>query len=1038
MSAQNIFSINRKKLFLVLIVLFAVLVFAFPQTTSAASIATTGQSADGFLCSDSWTTPFMSTAITWATNQGVPGPDVLNMRNDIFSFFGAPGGPEGNIKTLSDSSGVLSWNLRQVQGIPGDGQRCQARITAATSFPPPLPPEITIDANGNNPETITEGASVIINWSVANNNSGSCSASGAWTGPKSVSGGSESQGSPSAGPYTYTLECTNSDGSDTKSVNVTVNSAPPELTVTPPSLAFGDVTVGDSLSAGFEFSVTNTGDGTLTGDISGPADPFTCLINCFPYSLSSTDPPRVVTIRFSPTGVGDDQTGTALFSCTSGCSNANQNRPVTGNGVALPPPLPTANFTSPLSVNLILGNSTNLVWTSTGADSNSCDITASVGPSYLGLATSDSLTVSPVSDTTYTLTCSNASGNSPSTPNVNVLIGTMLSATSPTTFDVGGSVSFDWSCSAGWDTAWLTRGPTLIHTALIGPFTDTPPSSGSYIYSLECIENTFFLETMWHGSVNVTVNAISALLPPIVTIDANGNDPETITEGESVIINWSVANNNSGSCSASGDWFGSKNPTVGSESQGSPSAGPYTYTLECTNSDGSDTKSVNVTVNSAPPELTVTPPSLAFGDVTVLSPSLLDFTVTNTGGGTLSGDALSAGLTTPEFECLSNCFYGPISVGAPWDVTIRFIPTDTISYSDTAIFSCTSGCSNADQSRDVTGNGVAGPPPTADSFDPPTATIAQGSTVTLTWTSTGADPDGCTIDDSTTGIPYTPLAEDGTLDVQPDSDTTYTLTCSNASGASNALTSVITVNPPPQITDFRATPDTFTAPGSSILDWDSTGATSCLGSGFNTGGATNGFVTVSPSVTTTYMLTCSGPGGPDHVLTVDVTVNEPLNVTLDPGDSSVVEGQSTILSWDGGGATSCTGFGFNTGGATSGNVQVTPVAPASTYRVTCTVPGDSDTAEVIITVKSPAISISVNPRIVIPDRTIVISWTTVDMDSCELLDPGGIGVASGINSSYTTPAITADGTYTLNCTALGELFSATVMVKIFSPRFEEI
>ena len=156
MSAQNIFSINRKKLFLVLIVLFAVLVFAFPQTTSAASIATTGQSADGFLCSDSWTTPFMSTAITWATNQGVPGPDVLNMRNDIFSFFGAPGGPEGNIETLSDSSGVLSWNLRQVQGIPADLQRCQARINAATSFPPPLPPIVTIDANSLNPLTITK------------------------------------------------------------------------------------------------------------------------------------------------------------------------------------------------------------------------------------------------------------------------------------------------------------------------------------------------------------------------------------------------------------------------------------------------------------------------------------------------------------------------------------------------------------------------------------------------------------------------------------------------------------------------------------------------------------------------------------------------------------------------------------------------------------------------------------------------------------------------------------------------------------------
>ena len=63
----------------------------------------------------------------------------------------------------------------------------------------------------------------------------------------------------------------------------------------------------------------------------------------------------------------------------------------------------------------------------------------------------------------------------------------------------------------------------------------------------------------------------------------------------------------------------------------------------------------------------------------------------------------------------------------------------------------------------------------------------------------------------------------------------------------------------PTIT-LTATPASFTSPGSSTLSWGSTNATSCSAS-WTSSTATSGSQSVSPSVTTIYSITCTGPGG---------------------------------------------------------------------------------------------------------------------------------------------------------------------------------
>jgi hypothetical protein len=74
---------------------------------------------------------------------------------------------------------------------------------------------------------------------------------------------------------------------------------------------------------------------------------------------------------------------------------------------------------------------------------------------------------------------------------------------------------------------------------------------------------------------------------------------------------------------------------------------------------------------------------------------------------------------------------------------------------------------------------------------------------------------------------------------------------------------------------LSAGPGSITAGQSSTLSWSSTNASSCEGGGFAASG-TSGSVVVSPSVTTSYSVTCTGDGGSATALTT-VTVGSPVS-----------------------------------------------------------------------------------------------------------------------------------------------------------------
>lgn len=270
---------------------------------------------------------------------------------------------------------------------------------------------------------------------------------------------------------------------------------------------------------------------------------------------------------------------------------------------------------------------------------------------------------------------------------------------------------------------------------------------------------------------------------------------------------------------------------------------------------------------------------------------------------------------------------------------------------------------------------VVSPEPTpSGTLGATSCTIAQGASTcgnTVSWTTANLTPAATAITRNT-GTPASftpsPLASGSQGATIGYSTTTFYLyhnavllaqasaigTCASGSTWNG---SICEQNSSQVSVTLAASPTTINQGASSVLTWGSTNATSCTGTGFNTGNAISGNTTVSPASTTTYTVSCSGAGG-TAIAQATVTVNPacgekcPL-VTLIAVPTSITLGSSATLIWTSNAyVTSCTGTGFNTGGAPSGSTSVSPLV-TTTYRVECTGPfGDvSDSATVTVVEK---------------------------------------------------------------------------------------
>lgn len=254
-------------------------------------------------------------------------------------------------------------------------------------------------------------------------------------------------------------------------------------------------------------------------------------------------------------------------------------------------------------------------------------------------------------------------------------------------------------------------------------------------------------------------------------------------------------------------------------------------------------------------------------------------------------------------------------------------------------------------------------------FSAKPSSINAGQSVKLTWQASNATSVTITAKSGTsTKTVTTSTQTTGSITVSPSQTTTYLASATGIAGSTSAQT--VTVNvvqtvPPPQITQFTASPTTVNSGQSTTLTWKTTNATSvtitpAIPVSDESGPLpTTGSDSVPVSTTTVFSLTAMGPGGaagPENV-----TVNVPFTLSLTASPSTITSGQLATLAWQvsNGAATSmsltdaagnavCNPCALPTGSAT-----VTPTI-TTTYTATSVNATTSVQQSATVTVSAPS------------------------------------------------------------------------------------
>lgn len=273
----------------------------------------------------------------------------------------------------------------------------------------------------------------------------------------------------------------------------------------------------------------------------------------------------------------------------------------------------------------------------------------------------------------------------------------------------------------------------------------------------------------------------------------------------------------------------------------------------------------------------------------------------------------------------------------------------TLSPSTTRTYKLSCTGANGSVARAVTVTVSPAPEAPALSFTGDPLSISIGSSTTLSWTSEHTTL--CIASGGWSGEKDT----NGSAVVSPTSTTLYTLSC----GGGNATTTkTVTIN----VTDtpvviatvsITANPLLLSENGSTTLSWESERATYCEASGGWSGekplsGSTEVFIGTS----TMFFLTCTNDTqSASSSVMVTVASSTPLpTIILDATPQSIIEGSSSMLSWNATNANTCLkSDGWIGTASTSGEESVTPTT-TTTYTLTCEYDSGTSSTSVTVTV----------------------------------------------------------------------------------------
>ena len=182
--------------------------------------------------------------------------------------------PVANYGTVYSDLSTFNARLQSPSTYNNAGSRIfiDPRATTAPTIPttPVTPPVVTTPAPtltlGSQPATIVAGGTATLTWS--STDATACTASGDWTGVKSVNG-SVATGALTVGTKTFTLMCTGTGGSVTKSVSVTVTTVMVPPTVPTATLTAPVTTALTGSATTLTWGSTNATACTASGDWTG-------------------------------------------------------------------------------------------------------------------------------------------------------------------------------------------------------------------------------------------------------------------------------------------------------------------------------------------------------------------------------------------------------------------------------------------------------------------------------------------------------------------------------------------------------------------------------------------------------------------------------------------------------------------------------------------------------------------------------------------------------------------------------------------------
>ena len=168
-------------------------------------------------------------------------------------------------------------------------------------------------------------------------------------------------------------------------------------------------------------------------------------------------------------------------------------------------------------------------------------------------------------------------------------------------------------------------------------------------------------------------------------------------------------------------------------------------------------------------------------------------------------------------------------------------------------------------------------------------------------------------------------------------DNAFAIIAQDAVGNRSEVTTVVTYTPPAPVAGLIASPTAIQAGQSATLEWSTENATTVsIDNGIGTV-VLSGSLVVSPTATTSYTLTATGPGG-FATAQVDISVTQVAAVTSITASSTTIQlGESVTLTWSAANATAAVinqGIGLV---PLSGSLAVTPTSTTE-YAITASGP----------------------------------------------------------------------------------------------------